>query len=81
MTIPVLKDDATVKADVFYVYCAVIGADRKRLAAKTGSNRPILFCFNGAGRASSALHTNEVAAWTQDAAISSKIYICKNSQG
>ena len=51
-TIPVLKDDGGVKADVFYVYYAATGADGKRLAAPAGSTRPITFCFNGGPGAS-----------------------------
>lgn len=51
-TIPVLKDDGDAKADVFYVYYAVTGADGKRLAAQPGNTRPITFCFNGGPGAS-----------------------------
>ncbi|MCE9610673.1 MAG: hypothetical protein K8R23_10810 [Chthoniobacter sp.] len=51
-TVPVLKDDGTPKADVFYVYYAATGADGKRLAAAPGSTRPITFCFNGGPGAS-----------------------------
>ena len=51
-TIPVLKEDGAVKADVFYVYYAATGADGKRLAAKDASTRPITFCFNGGPGAS-----------------------------
>ena len=51
-TIPVLKDDGGVKADVFYVYYAATGADGKRLATQLGSTRPITFCFNGGPGAS-----------------------------
>ena len=51
-TIPVLKDDGTTKADVFYVYYAATDADGKRLAAKDAGARPITFCFNGGPGAS-----------------------------
>ncbi len=51
-TIPVLKDDGAVKANVFYVYYAATGADGKRLAAQAGNTRPITFCFNGGPGAS-----------------------------
>ncbi len=52
-TIPVLKDDGTPRASVFYVYYAATDADGKRLASKDGSTRPITFCFNGGPGASS----------------------------
>jgi carboxypeptidase C (cathepsin A) len=51
-TIPVLKDDGTPRASVFYVYYAVTDADGKRLGAKDASARPITFCFNGGPGAS-----------------------------
>jgi carboxypeptidase C (cathepsin A) len=51
-TIPVLKDDGTPRANVFYVYYAVTDADGKRLAAKDASSRSITFCFNGGPGAS-----------------------------
>ena len=51
-TIPVLKDDGGVKADVFYVYYAATDTDGKRLAAQAGNTRPITFCFNGGPGAS-----------------------------
>ncbi|MGB8168398.1 MAG: hypothetical protein WCF18_12955 [Chthoniobacteraceae bacterium] len=51
-TIPVLKDDGTPRASVFYVYYAVTDAEGKRLGAKDGSSRPITFCFNGGPGAS-----------------------------
>ena len=52
-TIPVLKDDGTPRANVFYVYYAVTDAEGKRLGAKDASSRPITFCFNGGPGASS----------------------------
>ena len=51
-TIPVLKDDGTPRADVFYVYYAATDADGKRLAAKDPATRSITFCFNGGPGAS-----------------------------
>src|SRR5262249_14744109 len=51
-TIPVLKDDGTPRANVFYVYYAVTDADGKRLEAKEPGSRPITFCFNGGPGAS-----------------------------
>jgi carboxypeptidase C (cathepsin A) len=52
-TIPVLKDDGTPRASVFYVYYAVTDAEGKRLGTKDASARPITFCFNGGPGASS----------------------------
>lgn len=51
-TVPVLKDDGTPRASVFYVYYAVTDAEGKRLGSKDGSSRPITFCFNGGPGAS-----------------------------
>lgn len=51
-TIPVLKDDGSPRANVFYVYYAATDADGKRLAAKDATTRPITFCFNGGPGAS-----------------------------
>lgn len=51
-TIPVLKDDGTPRANVFYVYYAATDADGKRLSARDTSARPITFCFNGGPGAS-----------------------------
>lgn len=51
-TIPVLKDDGTPRAKVFYVYYAATDAEGKRLAAKDAAARPIMFCFNGGPGAS-----------------------------
>ncbi|MEA3210148.1 MAG: hypothetical protein QOE70_3205 [Chthoniobacter sp.] len=51
-TIPVLKDDGTPRASVFYVYYAAADGEGKRLAAKDASARPITFCFNGGPGAS-----------------------------
>lgn len=51
-TIPVLKDDGTPRASVFYVYYAATDADGKRLAAKDANARTITYCFNGGPGAS-----------------------------
>jgi carboxypeptidase C (cathepsin A) len=51
-TIPVLKDDGTVRANVFYVYYAATDAEGKRLGTRDASARPITFCFNGGPGAS-----------------------------
>ena len=50
-TIPVLKEDGSSQAQVFYVYYAATDGSGQRLAVKD-SNRPILFCFNGGPGAS-----------------------------
>ena len=56
-TMPVLKDDGTPRANVFFVYYAVTDADGKRLAEKAPGTRPITFCFNGGpGSAAVWLH-------------------------
>ncbi len=52
-TLPLLKEDGTTRADVFFVSYARTGADGKPLAA-TDPSRPIIFCFNG-GPGSSAV--------------------------
>jgi carboxypeptidase C (cathepsin A) len=52
-TLPLLKDDGTPRADIFYVSYAVTGADGRPLAA-TDTKRPVTFCFNG-GPGSSAV--------------------------
>jgi carboxypeptidase C (cathepsin A) len=49
---PLLKDDGTPRANVFYVYYAVTDAKGKRLAAQDAGSRPITFCFNGGPGAS-----------------------------
>ncbi len=55
-TLPLLKEDGTPRADVFYVYYAATGADGKPLAAKD-ERRPIMYCFNGGpGSAAVWLH-------------------------
>ncbi|MDB6148579.1 MAG: Peptidase serine carboxypeptidase [Chthoniobacter sp.] len=51
-TIPVLKDDGTPRANVFYVYYAAVDPEGKRLGAKDASTRSITFCFNGGPGAS-----------------------------
>ncbi len=56
-TIPVRKDDGEPRANVFYIYYAVTGADGKRLAAAEPAGRPVTFCFNGGpGAAAVWLH-------------------------
>ncbi len=55
-TLPLLKDDGSTRADVFYVYYAATGADGKPLAASDAS-RPVMYCFNGGpGSAAVWLH-------------------------
>ena len=55
--LPVLKDDGSPRANVFYVYYAAIGKDGKRLARGDANSRPITFCFNGGpGSAAVWLH-------------------------
>jgi len=49
---PLLKDDGTPRANVFYVYYAATDAKGKRLAAQDAGSRPITFCFNGGPGAS-----------------------------
>jgi carboxypeptidase C (cathepsin A) len=49
---PLLKDDGTPRANVFYVYYAATDAKGKRLAAQDAGIRPITFCFNGGPGAS-----------------------------
>ena len=54
---PLLKEDGTARANVFYIYYAATGADGKRLAEKEAGTRPITFCFNGGpGSAAVWLH-------------------------
>ncbi len=50
---PVLKDDGSVRANIFYVYYALCDADGNRLSSGTASARPLMFCFNGGPGASS----------------------------
>lgn len=50
--LPVLKDDGTPRANIFYVYYAAVDSDGKRLAAKDPAARPIVFFFNGGPGAS-----------------------------
>ena len=50
---PLLKEDGTPRANVFYVYYAATDAKSgKRLAAQDAGSRPITFCFNGGPGAS-----------------------------
>ena len=56
-TLPVLKEDGTPRASVFYIYYAATGADGKRLAETAPGSRPITFFFNGGpGAAAVWLH-------------------------
>ncbi|MES2569674.1 MAG: peptidase S10 [Verrucomicrobiota bacterium] len=52
-TIPVFKEDGSIRANVFYVYYAATDEQGKRLAATTPGTRPITYCFNGGPGASS----------------------------
>src|SRR5688572_27664287 len=52
-TLPLLKEDGSPRANIFYVYYAATGADGQPLAAKDPT-RPITYCFNG-GPGSSAV--------------------------
>lgn len=52
--LPILKDDGTPKASVFYVYYAVADSDGTRNAKTAPEKRPVMFCFNG-GPGSSAV--------------------------
>ena len=52
--LPVLKEDGTPRAEVFYVYYAATGARDRRLADADPAARPLMFCFNG-GPGSSAV--------------------------
>ena len=55
-TLPLLKDDGAIRANIFYVYYAATGADGAPLAA-TNNARPITYCFNGGpGSAAVWLH-------------------------
>jgi carboxypeptidase C (cathepsin A) len=51
-TMPVLKEDGTPRADVFYVYYAAVDAEGKRLSQSDSAARPITYCFNGGPGAS-----------------------------
>ena len=54
-TLPVLKEDGSPRASIFFVYYAAIDADGKSMAEK--ATRPITFCFNGGpGSAAVWLH-------------------------
>ncbi len=56
-TLPVLKDDGSPRASVFYIYYAATGEDGERLAEKDPGSRPITFFFNGGpGAAAVWLH-------------------------
>ena len=55
--LPILKEDNSPRASVFYVYYAAVDQDGKRLAATNPAGRPIMFCFNGGpGSAAVWLH-------------------------
>jgi carboxypeptidase C (cathepsin A) len=51
---PILKDDGSTRANVFYVYYAAADAGGKRIGETNAASRPITFCFNG-GPGSSAV--------------------------
>jgi len=56
-TLPILKEDGSPRASIFFVYYAATDAEGKRLAEKTPGARPITFCFNGGpGSAAVWLH-------------------------
>lgn len=56
-TMPILKEDGGVRANVFYIYYAATDATGKRLAAADAAARPITYCFNGGpGAAAVWLH-------------------------
>lgn len=56
-TMPILKEDGTPRANVFYVYYAATDAAGKRLAVSDAAARPITYCFNGGpGAAAVWLH-------------------------
>ncbi len=52
--LPILKEDGTPKANVFYVYYAAKNKEGVREAAAAPGRRPVMFCFNG-GPGSSAV--------------------------
>jgi carboxypeptidase C (cathepsin A) len=52
-TLPLLKEDGSPRATIFYVYYAAVDAESAPLAAKDQA-RPITYCFNG-GPGSSAV--------------------------
>lgn len=52
-TLPLLKEDGSAKANVFFVYYAALAGDGATLASKD-AQRPITYCFNG-GPGSSAV--------------------------
>lgn len=55
-TLPLLKDDGSPRADVFFVYYVATDGEGKPLAQKD-ERRPIMFCFNGGpGSAAVWLH-------------------------
>lgn len=55
-TLPLIKEDGSPRADVFFVYYAATDTDGKTLAEKD-ERRPIMFCFNGGpGSAAVWLH-------------------------
>ncbi len=51
-TLPVLKEDGSTRANVFYVYYAATGANGKRHSETEPGARPITYCFNGGPGAS-----------------------------
>src|SRR4051812_41030920 len=60
---PILKEDGSARANVFYVYYAATDAAGKRLAAGDAAARPITYCFNGGpGAAAVWLHLGGLGA-------------------
>ena len=52
--LPILKEDGTLRASVFYVYYAAAGDNGERTCKAAPATRPVMFCFNG-GPGSSAV--------------------------
>ena len=56
-TMPILKEDGSPRANIFYVYYAATGENGKPLASTSATTRPIVYCFNGGpGAAAVWLH-------------------------
>ena len=52
--LPILKEDGTVRAKVFYVYYAAATTSGEKACKVNAATRPVMFCFNG-GPGSSAV--------------------------